>query len=411
LRFVRRGLYYEPGLSAPAMTDGAPGPLARPARSRLSAATRARWLGAGSAGVGALLVGLGIASASNPIHPWYATPLTGYDPPFDVISGMILLALCVRLGARRAIAWLFSLIAPMLAGAIAVFSPNPYSVAAAAAASVLMVFIYPTRAGFYRGSPTGPEATQSAFLVASLLTVLYGTVGSRWLGNQFSPAPGIQNWGEALYFTMCTISTIGSQWFPATATARWFVVVLILVGVGTFLSLIVVIFGPFLEARLQRIGERLERSQMQELDRHVIVCGASPEAQATAHALRDAGVRVVVVAPDSRPIDLLKGDGFRTHLGDPSSEEDLKLVGIDRARSLVVAQESDASNLLTVITARALRPRLRIVAIAAQESTLPKLLRAGANEAISVVSVAARLVSSSALQTDAETESPSAAPS
>jgi voltage-gated potassium channel len=390
----------------PASTDDHP--LGRTA-SPLTPASRAHWIGVGSASVGALLVALGVLSATAPIRPWYPSPLSGYDPPFDVIGGMMLLALSFRLGARRAIAWLFSLLVPVLTSAIAVLSPNPYSVASAVGATVLIVFIYPSRAGFYRGSSTGPEATQSAFVVASLLTVLYGMVGSRWLGSQFAPAPGIQNWGEALYYTISTISTIGAQWVPTTSTARWFVVVLILVGVGTFLSLIVVIFGPFLEARLQRIGERLERSQMQELEQHVIVCGASPEAQATAHAVREAGVSLVVVAPDSRPIDLLRGEGFLTHLGDPSSEEDLKFVGIDRARSLVVAQESDAANLLTVITARGLQPRLRIVAIAAQESTLPKLLRAGANEAISVVTVAAQLVSASALESDAKPASANAA--
>ena len=382
-------------------------------RSALPPSRRARalWLGIGTASVGALLMVVGVLSATLPFRSWYPTPLAGYDPPFDVIAGMILLALSPRIGSRSAIAWLFSLLAPILTGAIAVFSPNPYSLSAAVAASALIVFLYPTRAGFYRAYPTDPDATQSAFLVASLLTVLFGMVGSRWLGNQFSPAPGIQNWGEALYYTVSVISTIGAQWVPVTSTARWFSLVLILVGVGTFLSLIVVIFGPFLEARLQRIGERLERSQMQELDRHVIVCGASPEAEATARALRDAGVHLVVLAADARPLDLLKGEGFRTHLGDPSSEEDLRLVGIERARALVVAQESDAANLLTVITDRALQRQMRIVAVAALESTLPKLLRAGANEAISVVSVAAKLVSASALEDDQESPAASSSSS
>jgi voltage-gated potassium channel Kch len=370
------------------------------ANAARASSVRARRLLLGSAATGAFLVLMGLLSATDPTRSWYLGPFAGYDPPFDVISGMILLVLSPRLGARSAIGWVLSLIAPVLCGVIAVLSPNEFSIAAAVAAAVLLVFVYPHRPGFFRRTSPGPEIAQSGFAVASLLAVLFGMVGARWLGAQFSPPPGIQNWGEALYFTVATISTIGASYVPVTESARWFVVFLILVGVGTFLTAIVVLFGPLVEQRLERISERIERSQMMDLDHHVIVCGASPEAQATARSLRDDGVVVVILSAEARAIDLLKGEGFRAHLGDPASEEELKTVGIDHARAVVVSQESDAANLLTVITARALQPRLRIVAVAAAESTLPKLLRAGANEAISVVAVAARLVSQSALASD-----------
>ena len=136
---------------------------------------------------------------------------------------------------------------------------------------------------------------------------------------------------------------------------------------------------------------------MQELGQHVIVCGAGPEAAAAARTLREQGVPVVVVSQDVKLLEALKVEGLRTHVGDPSSEEDLKLVGIERARSIVVCQDLDVANLLTVITARALQPQLRIVAAAMSDQSLPKLRRAGATEAISVVGVAAQLMSAAAL--------------
>lgn len=353
-------------------------------------------LGAAAAGIGILLVALGTLSAVDPLRGLYADPLTGYDPPFDGVAGVLLIVLSVRIRDRTSVAWLFSLLAPFLTGAIAILSPNPYAIAAAVAASVYVAVIYPYRSGFYRGSATGPQGTGLAVLVAGLLSLLFGTVGARWLGSQFTPP--MTGWAQSLYFTVTTISTNGSTIDPVTDTARLFVVVLVLLGVGTFLSAIVVVFLPFLEQRLAHVAERLERAQMQELEQHVVVAGASPEAYATARALRDAGVRPVIIAPDPKSVEVLKGEGFRTHLGDPSVENELRLVGIDRARALVVAQASDAENLLTVITARALRPELRIVAVASAESNLAKLRRAGANEAISVVSVAAHLMSAAALE-------------
>lgn len=348
------------------------------------------------AATGLCLVALGVLATTHPLAPLYRTPLFGYDAPFDVVAGLILLVLSYRIRRRSSLAWLFTIPVPVLAGGIAILSPDPYAIASTALSAALLATIYPYRSGFYLGSPTAPEGTQLILLVASLAAVLFGMVGARWLGGQF--APPIRTWGESLYFTVVTISTIGGTYVPVTDSARWFSVVLILVGVGTFLSAIVVLFVPFLQNRLATVGGRFERTQMQELDQHIIVCGVSPEAHAAARAVRDANVRQVVLAPDPAAVERLRAEGFRCHVGDPSSEEELKLVRIDRARALIVAQESDAANLLTVITARALAPNLRIVAVAASENNLPKLRKAGATETIATVRVAAQLICAAALE-------------
>jgi len=358
-------------------------------------ARRIRLLSYSAAGAGVVLILLGVGAALRPGPSLYTDSFSGYDPPFSVVAGILLIVLAPRVRDRAAFAWLFSTLAPMLTCLAAVGSPNAFSIASAALSVGYVASVYRYRSGFYRGVPGGAGATELAVIVAGLLTLLFGTVGSRWLGNQVSPP--IQGWATALYFTVTTISTNGSTITPVTNETRLFVVALILLGVGTFLSAVVVVFLPFVERRLSGMTERLERAQMQELEDHVIVCGASAEAVATARALRAAGARTVLVSPDGPALELLRSEGFRTHLGDPSVEGDLRGAGVERARAVVVAQASDAENLLTVITVRALRPALRIVAIASADSSLPKLRRAGANEAVSVVSVAAQLMSAAAL--------------
>jgi voltage-gated potassium channel len=366
------------------------GPRAR------SFAARAPYVAAGTAASGAVLVALGLYAATHHPADLYRTALSGYDPPFDVVAGLLLVLLSFWIRQRNPVAWIFSIPVPLLAGTIALLSPNVCSIVSTALAALVLASLYPYRASFYLGSATGPEGTQLLLAFATLITMLYGTVGAEWLGREF--APPIQGWGEAVYFTAATVSTIGAAYQPLTSDARWFVVALIFVGVGTFLSAIVALFVPFLEHRLARVGERLERAQMEELENHVIVCGATPEARETARALREAGVRFVILTPDPGAGERFQTEGFRVHPGDPSSEEELKLVGIDRARSLVAAQESDAANLLTVLTARSLRSDLRIVAIASgAESSLAKLRRAGATESIGVVRVAAQLICAAAL--------------
>jgi len=362
-----------------------------------SFARRIRQLSVAAAGTGISLIALGIVAGVWPAPALYQDSFTGYDPPFSVVAGILLIVLAPRVRDRAAFAWLFSLLAPALTVLAAAGSPNVYSVAAAALSCGYVGALYRYRTGFYRGVPGGSGATELAVIVAGLLSLLFGTVGARWLGNAFSPR--IKGWADALYFTVTTISTNGSTISPSSNATRLFVVALILLGVGTFLSAVVVLFVPFLERRLSGLTARLERAQMEGLEQHVIVCGASAEATATARALRAAGARTVILSSDSQSLELLRTEGFRTALGDPSVEDDLKAVGVDRARALVVAQSSDAENLLTVITARALAPALRIIAIASADSSLPKLRKAGANEAVSVVGVAAQLMSTAALET------------
>ncbi len=346
--------------------------------------------------VGVFLVVMGFASSLFVLPDFYRDYLTGYDPPFDAIAGVLLIVLSYRIEEQSVVAWLFSLLAPALTIFIAAFSPNAYSLAAAAAATGLVVFIFPFRGGFYRGAVTGPASTQLIVVVAALLSLLFGMAGAKKLGDQF--APPIHGWSEALYFTVSTISTNGSEYSPLSDSARSFVVVLILLGVGTFLSAVVVLFLPFLERRLERIAQRLQRAQMEDISDHVIICGASTTARATAETFREEGVRSVILASDPADVEQFRNEGYVSHRGDSSSEDDLRAVGIDRARALIAADDSDAENLLTVITARGIDSQLRIVAVATAPNSLSKLRKAGANEAINAFAVAAKLVSSAALE-------------
>ncbi len=371
--------------------------LLPPLRSRRLLASHAYRLGYAAAGVGFLLLVLGFVSASVVPPVLYFDRFSGYDPPFEAIAGLLLIALSFRIRDRSPVAWLFSILAPILTVSVAILSPNVCSVTSAVAATALVMALFPYRGGFFRGSATGPEATQLMVIVAALITILFGVVGSRSFGGQFRPA--IRGWGEGIYFTIATISTNGTVYQPASDAARWFTTLLILFGVGTFLSAVVVLFLPFLERRLERIARRLERAQMEDLDGHVIICGVSAEARATADALRGQGIRAVMISLDAPVVERLRAEGYRAHFGDSSSEEELVAVGVGRARALVAAGDSDAENLLTVITARGMQPKLRIVAVASASSSLAKFRKAGADDAISLVSVAAELVSAAALRT------------
>jgi voltage-gated potassium channel len=70
-------------------------------------------------------------------------------------------------------------------------------------------------------------------------------------------------------------------------------------------------------------------------------------------------------------------------IGNASSEETLQKARIETARGFVSAVSSDAENIYIVLTARGLRPDLKILARASEEEATSKLLRAGASQVLS----------------------------
>jgi voltage-gated potassium channel len=69
--------------------------------------------------------------------------------------------------------------------------------------------------------------------------------------------------------------------------------------------------------------------------------------------------------------------------GDATEDAVLESAGIHRARGLIVTTANDATNMYIVLSARVLNPGLHIVTRAVDETSVTKLIRAGANRAIS----------------------------
>ncbi len=75
---------------------------------------------------------------------------------------------------------------------------------------------------------------------------MYGIAGAYFLGEQFNPP--ISTLIQALYYTGITSTTVGyGDFVPVTDQARLFAVSLIFLGVGTFLSAVVLIIKPIMK--------------------------------------------------------------------------------------------------------------------------------------------------------------------
>ena len=112
---------------------------------------------------------------------------------------------------------------------------------------------------------------------------------------------------------------------------------------------------------------------------HVVVCGWGRVGREVARFLAASGRDVVVI--DRNP-ERLTDVPYPTVLGDVTEDRILEEAGIRRAATLVAALETDADNLYVTLASRTIRPDLQIIARARNESSEPKLLRAGADRVV-----------------------------
>lgn len=227
-------------------------------------------------------------------------------------------------------------------------------------------------------------------LVALVLVTGFGTVGYLLLGFTLL---------EAVYQTVTTVATVGfREVHPLGAAGQVFTLVLIVVGVGTVLYNLGVMAEALTEGHLR---EQLERRRMnREISRmagHVIVCGYGRVGSAAAAHLVAGGHEVVVVDQhEERLVDL---DPRLRHLpGDVTDDDVLRAAGIDRARAVVIALDTDADTVYVTLAARSMRPDVVIVARARNPQSKDKMVLAGATRAVNPQAIGGRRLAMFALQ-------------
>jgi len=225
-------------------------------------------------------------------------------------------------------------------------------------------------------------------LAALAVVVATGTVGYVLLG--FTPL-------DALYQTITTITTVGFREVnPLSSAGKVFTMALILTGVGTALYALGALLEAFVEGDLRsHLGRRRMNRSISRMQGHVIVCGWGRVGAASRHYLRSTGQRVVAIDRDP---ERLAGLDEPHVIGDVTDDRVLLAAGIERARALIAALDTDADNVYVTLSARALRPDIVIVARARDESSTAKLMRAGADRTVNPQLMGGRRLGAFALQ-------------
>ena len=193
------------------------------------------------------------------------------------------------------------------------------------------------------------------------------------------------SWFDGLYMTLITMTTVGyGETHSLSLPGRVFNAFLIVLAVLAGGFLVATSTQAMLEFEFSEIlGRRRMERELAKLKDHFIVCGAGRVGRTVVRELRARQVPCVLVELDPHQAQWATDDGVPVVIGSGHTEEILQRARIEVARGLVAAVTSDADNLYIVLTARGMKPDLRIIARASEDEAVPKLRRAGATEVVS----------------------------
>jgi voltage-gated potassium channel len=145
-------------------------------------------------------------------------------------------------------------------------------------------------------------------------------------------------------------------------------------------------------------SERRRRKAIEKLHDHTIICGYGRVGQRIADEFHGAGADFVIVDNDPEEVEAAREAGMLAVEGDAIEDEDLRAAGLERAKALIAALDSDANNLYVTLSARNVRPDLLIVSRASDEDAERKLRLAGADRVVMPYSTAGRVMANLVLK-------------
>jgi len=343
--------------------------------------------------VAALSVVTGVVNILNPqfgpFVPGAVQEVAGFT---GTLTGFLMVASV--LGMRRGLrsAWWSTVVLLPVTALQGLVQVSVYSVPLVVCSVAAFPLVVLTRRRFDR--PLSLSTGQLAATATLLGALSYGTVGAYALRDGF---PKVSTPLDALYFALVTASTIGyGDITPQTPAAKLFTLSFAVLGTAGFAVALGALLAPAIEARFASALGRMTTSQLESLENHVIVAGYG---ELTESILAELGRDhpFVVLVKEPAIAESLRERGLNVLTEDPSDAASLHHANVDRAAAVVAATNDDGEDALSILTARQLRPEIRIVAAATERENEQKLRAAGADVVISPAVIGGRLLVRSAL--------------
>jgi voltage-gated potassium channel len=328
-----------------------------------------------------------------PYIPVEARDAVGFT---GALTGFLMLGSALGLRRRLRAAWYSTVVLLPLTAIQGLVQTSVYSLPLVGLSLLSLPSVLFSRRYFDRQVSLSTAQRAAATALASVLA--YGTVGTYALRDQFRDVGTLT---DAFYFTLVTASTVGYGDItpaPDSELATLFAMSVLVAGTASFAATLGTLLGPLIEARLARALGRMTQTQLDLLEDHVLVLGYGELTDPILDEFIESSVPVVVLTEDGDRAAELGQRDVNVLTDDPGDENALERAGLADARAVVVATEDDAEDALSVLTARQLRPDVRIVAAATDRENVHKLRRAGADTVISPTVIGGHMLVQSALE-------------
>ncbi|MFW5973992.1 MAG: NAD-binding protein [Natrialbaceae archaeon] len=340
------------------------------------------------------LLNVGTASIFGPLAGVVPTAIQQTAGFTGSLTGFLMLVSVYGLRRRLRIAWLSTAVLLPVTGFQGLVQSSVVSMPLVALSVVSMPTVLLSYRRFDR--EVDLSLAQLGALAALVGTMIYGTVGTYALREEFAQ---VETLTDALYYTVVTASTVGyGDVTPVSQQARVFSMSVVVLGTASFAVALGSVLGPVIEARFARALGNMKDTDYDLLEDHVVILGYGDLTEPLLEELGDE--TFVIVTADENVATRYRDRDVRVILGDPSEDEPLRNAGIEGARAVVAATESDADDAFAILTARELNPDARIVAAATARQNVQKLRRAGADTVLSPAVIGGQLLGRSALGND-----------
>jgi voltage-gated potassium channel len=210
---------------------------------------------------------------------------------------------------------------------------------------------------------------------------------------------------DALLASVSTITTIGlyvpngGNFLSLNRTEAGLLIVMIIVSVGAGASIVQDMVSSVVSGELAK-GEA-EKHLISKLSGHIIVYGFTHMGRYVTDKLDEIGFDYVVITKNPEVYhELLNKDAYATLEHELQPIEALKSAGIEKAGMVIVSHLNDPDNLLFILSARKLRPDIKIVTVIHDSSLIDMAKNAGADVVIPSAVTVGHLLALSAVTKD-----------
>lgn len=194
----------------------------------------------------------------------------------------------------------------------------------------------------------------------------------------------------SFYFTMTTVFTVGyGDIIPTTGLSRLMAIIVMVLGIGAGVSTVQILFDLAIKRDLRKeLGLPERRIRMKD---HYIICGYGNVGREVMEQLVKKGEKFLVIENDRTKVENLVEMGVPVVSGDAESESVLEKANIGSAKGLI-ATLRDSQNVVVVLTAKVLNPKIYVVSEVEDHNNEGKLKRVGADAIINCHQMGARLM-------------------